>query len=70
MFGFWLESVRVVEFGFVLSVVDRGLDLGGYGKGFSVSLEEFDRVSSTVTVYVSQWVCGVIVRWVVACSYK
>ena len=44
MFVFRLKSVRVVEFGFVLSVVDRGLDLGGNGEGFSVSLEEFDRV--------------------------
>ena len=35
----------MVGFGFVLSVVDRGLYLGGYGEGFSVSLEEFDRVS-------------------------
>ena len=44
LFDFRLESVRVVEFGFVLSVMVRGLDLGGNGGGFSVSLEEFDRV--------------------------
>ena len=40
----------MVEFGFVLSVVDLGLDLGGYGEGFSVSLEEIDRVKGFLHV--------------------
>ena len=36
LFDFRLESVRVVEFGFVLSVMVRGLDLGGNGEGEQV----------------------------------
>ena len=47
------------------SVRARVMDLGGYGVEFVLSLVEFDRISYAVPLYVNQWICGFIIRWVV-----